>query len=157
MKMAPKTDPISSTAGREISATRLLDAPRERVWKVFTEPGHVAQWWGPNGFTSTIHRMDVRTGGAWNFTMHGPGGRNYENKVIYTEVVEPHRLVFDHVLEPFHRTTVTFGDEGGKTRLNFVMAFETAELRDKAAKEHKAVEGLSQNLDKLAAYLEKTS
>ena len=145
----------TESAGREISSTRLLDAPRDLVWKVFTEPGHIAKWWGPNGFTNTIHEMDVRTGGAWNLVMHGPDGRDYGNKIIYVEVVKPERLVFDHVSDPFHRTTVTFWEEGGKTRLEFRMVFPTIEVRDRVAKEYGAVEGLAQNLDRLADYLGK--
>lgn len=152
-RMSPPSKEAGNTIDREIRSTRLLEAPRDLVWKVFTQPEHIAKWWGPDGFTNTIHQMDVRTGGAWNFVMHGPDGRDYENKVIFVEVVKPERLVFDHVVHPFHRTVVTFVEEGGKTRLNFGMTFETAELKKKVAKEFGAVEGLVQNLDRLAAYL----
>ncbi len=145
----------TETAGREISATRLLDAPRDLVWKTFTEPVHIAQWWGPDGFTNTIHHMDVRTGGAWNFIMHGPDGRDYENKIIYVEVVRPERLVWDHLSGPPFRVTVNFKEEGSKTRLGYTMVFPSAEVRDKTVKSYNAVEGLNQTLGRLAAYLEK--
>lgn len=155
------TNPISGAStvivsGQEMSATRLLDAPRDLVWKVFTQPDHIVKWWGPKGFTSTIRRMDVRDGGAWNLVLHGPDGRDYDNQIIYVEVVEPERLVFDHVSEPFHRTTVTFEEKDGKTLLRFSMTFQTAGKLGKVAEEYGAVEGLDQNLDRLADYLAKT-
>ncbi len=146
----------SETANREISATRLLDAPRDLVWKAFTEPGHIAQWWGPDGFSNTIRNMDVRTGGAWNFTMHGPDGRDYENKIIYVEVVKPERLVWDHLSGPPFRVTVNLREAGNKTQLDYTMVFPGAEVRDKTVKNYNAVEGLRQTLDRLADYLGKT-
>ncbi|HET7152473.1 MAG TPA: SRPBCC domain-containing protein, partial [Candidatus Kapabacteria bacterium] len=82
------------TSDREIITMRLLNAPRELVWKVWTEPEHIAKWWGPNGFTNTIRKMDVRVGGEWLFTMHGPDGTDYPNKTVYTKVVKPERLEY---------------------------------------------------------------
>src|SRR5512146_2810578 len=101
------------TASREITATRLVEAPRELVFRVWTEPDHIAHWWGPNGFTTTIHEMDVRPGGVWRFVMHGPDGRDYQNKIVYVEVTPPERLVYDHVAGPKFHATVRFAD-GGK-------------------------------------------
>ena len=86
--MAGKND-AASTADREIAATRIFDAPRELVWKAWTDPKHVAQWWGPNGFTNTIHEMNVSPGGVWRFMMHGPDGTDYPNRIVFIEVVEP--------------------------------------------------------------------
>ena len=73
-----------SSARREIITTRVLDAPRELVWKAWTDPKHVAEWWGPNGFTNTIHEMDVRPDGVWRFIMHGPDGVDYKNEIVFT-------------------------------------------------------------------------
>jgi uncharacterized protein YndB with AHSA1/START domain len=64
----------TSSVDREIITSRVYDAPRELVFKAWTDPKHIARWWGPNGFTTTIHEMDVRPGGAWRFIMHGPDG-----------------------------------------------------------------------------------
>src|SRR5882672_2745830 len=114
------------TTDREITATRIFDAPRELVFEAWTDPKHIAQWWGPNGFTNTIHSMDVRPGGEWDFIMHGPDGTNYKNKNVYLEVVRPERLVYDHATWPVHRVTVTFDDLGEKTRLTMQMLFESA-------------------------------
>jgi len=148
----------ASTADREISITRLFDAPRELVWKVWTDPKHIALWWGPRGFTNTIHSMDVRPGGEWRFIMHGPNGMDYPNKVFYREVKEPERLLYDHG-EPgelsHFQVTVTFEEVEGKTKLTMQMLFPTAELRNAVVEKYGAVEGLKQNMDKLAEYLMK--
>lgn len=143
---------------REIAITRLLDAPRELVWQVWTDPKHVAQWWGPQGFTNTIDEMEVRSNGVWRFVMHGPDGRDYPNKIVFLEVVKPERLVYKHGgekgYEPvnFH-VTVTFTDRGGKTELNMRMVFPSANARDYVVKTYGAVEGLDQTVGRLEEYL----
>lgn len=142
------------TDDREIAATRVLDAPRELVFDMWTHPEHIGKWWGPNGFTTTTYEMDVRPGGVWRFVMHGPDGRDYQNKVIYREVVRPERLVYSHVSGPLFEATVTFDEERGKTRLTVRMVFASAALRDKVAEEYGAVEGLHQTLSHLAEILE---
>ena len=82
---------MTNTADREIVSARVFDAPRELVWKAWVDPKHVAQWWGPKGFTNTIHEMDVRPGGVWRFAMHGPDGTDYKNEIVFIEVVRPER------------------------------------------------------------------
>jgi uncharacterized protein YndB with AHSA1/START domain len=85
-----ETDP------RSIVATRVLDAPRELVFSAWTDQKHLAQWWGPNGFTTTTYAFDFRAGGVWRFVMHGPDGRDYENRITFDEIVEPERIVYHH-------------------------------------------------------------
>jgi uncharacterized protein YndB with AHSA1/START domain len=143
----------SGSKEREISATRTFDAPRELVWSLWTEPDHIAHWWGPNGFTNTIDEMDVRPGGVWSFTMHGPDGRDYKNKSVYVEVLKPERIVFDHVSGPLFRAIIDFTPRGNKTEIRWRMIFETAALRDKVIKEYGAAEALVQNLERLARAL----
>jgi len=143
----------SSTADREIATTRIFDAPRDLVFDAWTEPQHVAQWWGPNGFTTTTHSMDVRPGGEWIFIMHGPDSTDYKNHIVYREVVRPERLVYDHVSGPLFRATVIFESEGNKTRLSMKMVFETAELRNQVAEKFGAVEGLNQTLNHLEEHV----
>ena len=147
----------SDTADREIVQTRLFDAPRELVWDMFTDPKHIVQWWGPNGFTNTIHEMDLRPGGVWRFVMHGPDGTDYQNKVIYTRIEKPRLLAYEHVSGPRFFATISLEDEGGKTRLNFRMVFETPETRDKTIREFGAVEGLKQTLGRLDDMLRQES
>jgi len=143
------------TASRELVISRVFNAPRELVWKVWTEPEHIKQWWGPNGFTNTIFQMDVKPGGVWDFIMHGPDGTDYKNKSVYKEVVKYEKLVYDHVSGPKFQFTVTFKEQGKKTLISIQMLFETVELRDQTVKTFKADEGLRQNMEKLEVYLEK--
>lgn len=138
---------------RAIVATRVFDAPRDLVFRMWTDPVHIAQWWGPNGFTNTIYRMDVRPGGSWEFVMHGPDGRDYKNHIRYDEVVRPERLVYTHLSGPVFVATVDFTDQGEKTAVRVSMVFESAELRNRVATEFGAVEGLQQTLTKLGETL----
>ena len=141
---------------REIKRSRVFDAPRDLVWQMWTDPQHIAQWWGPRGFRNTIHEMDVRPGGTWSFIMHGPDGRDYHNKNVYVEIVKPERIVFDHLSGPLFRATATFEDlGGGKTKVTMRSVFETAALRKKVAEEYGAVEGMEQNLDRLGEHLKR--
>jgi len=155
--MSEVTHEKLDTSDREITVTRVFDAPRELVFAMWTDPKHVAQWWGPNGFSSTIQSMDVRPGGVWDFVMHGPDGVEYPNKIIYREVVKPERLVYSHVSGPLFQMTVTFADDGGKTRLTARMLFESAALRDQTVKQVGAVEGLKQTLGRLGEHVAKTA
>jgi len=78
----------TDTSGREQRTSILLDAPVEVVWEVWTKPEHIKHWWGPNGFTNTIEKMQVEAGGEWIFIMHGPDGKNYPNRTIFRNVVK---------------------------------------------------------------------
>jgi len=156
--MAAESRNAALVGDREIRGTRVFDAPRELVWKVWTEPEHIGKWWGPNGFTTTTHKMEVKAGGVWRFVMHGPDGRDYQNKITYLEIVPPERLVYRHGgdedLEPVSfQTTVTFVAEGNKTRVTMRSVFPTAEYRDRVVKEHGAIEGGEQHLARLDEHL----
>ncbi|HWB28461.1 MAG TPA: SRPBCC family protein [Chitinophagaceae bacterium] len=146
-------------AAREIIITRLLNAPRELVFKVWTEPEHLAQWWGPDGFKTTVHSMDVRKGGKLNMTLHGMGVA-FPNLVVYTEIIKPEKLVYTHGSgvenDPGEfQVTVTFNDENGKTRLTMHSLFKTAEARDFVIREYGAVERGNETVNHLEAYLAK--
>ena len=148
---------VATRAGeREIVATRIFAAPRALVFSLWTDPHHITQWWGPNGFTTTIHEMDVRPGGVWRFVMHGPDGVDYQNKIIYREVVAPDRLVYDNVSGPQFHATVTFADEGGNTRVTVRMLFASAAEREQVIKQFGALEGLTQTLGRLEDYVAHT-
>jgi uncharacterized protein YndB with AHSA1/START domain len=143
----------NSTHDRELLLTRVLDAPVELVWEMWTTPEHIANWWGPNGFTNTISKMDMRPGGEWDLVMHGPDGTDYKNKSIFKDVVKFKKIVYEHVTAPKFITTVTFESQGEKTLLNWHMLFESREQFIQVVKTFKADEGLKQNVEKLAAYL----
>jgi PhnB protein len=144
----------SKTADRELSISRLFDAPIDLVWEVWTNPDHIKNWWGPNGFTNTIHQMDTRPGGEWNLTMHGPDGTDYKNRSIYKEIIPQKRIVYEHLTGPKFLTTVEFESRGDKTFINWHMLFETKEEFIQTVKTFKADEGLKQNIDKLTHYLQ---
>lgn len=148
----------TSTPDREIVIERVFDAPRDLVFDAWTDPNAVSQWFGPNGFMLTIHEMDVRAGGVWRFIMHGPDGTDYDNKIVYTEVTRPERLVYSHGADDdgagdFH-VTVTFAVQGKGTRLTMRSVFPTTEARDKTI-EFGAVEGGKQTMERLAQFLAK--
>lgn len=144
---------MTESSDRELAISRVLDAPRELVWEVFTNPNHIKNWWGPNGFTNTIFKMEVRPGGVWDFVMHGPDGADYKNKNIFKEIIKPEKIVFDHISEPKFTTTIRFIDQGNKTLLKWHMLFETAEQFHQTIKTFKADEGLKQNIVRLNKYL----
>lgn len=140
---------------RTIGATRILQAPRELVWKVFTEPEHVKHWWGPNGFTNTIHEMNVRQGGEWNFTMHGPDGTDYRNEIKYDAIEKPGLIVFTHGPTPKFRTIVELIDRGDTTEMKWRGVFETRDDYSRAVNTFGAIEGQRQTLDRLEGYLDR--
>ena len=151
-KMKVKTA-NDNVANRELRITKMLNAPVELVWEVWTNPEHIANWWGPNGFTSTIHTMDVSEGGEWRLTMHGPDGKNYPNKSIFVEIVQRKKIVFQH-FNPDYIATIVFAPEEKKTLVEWTMLFETTELIETVVKVFKADEGLKQNVEKLTVYIE---
>ena len=143
----------SNTQDRELILSRTLNAPVELVWEVWTQPEHIAKWWGPNGFTNTITTMDMQPGGEWNLVMHGPDGTDYPNKSIFREVVLHKKIVYEHLSYPRFLTTVQFQEQGEQTLITWHMLFESAEDFIQVAKTHKVVEGLNQNVEKLNTYL----
>ena len=142
----------NDTGDRELRLSRVLDAPVELVWEVFTDPNHIAQWWGPNGFKNTITRMEVKPGGKWDLVMHGPDGTDYKNESVYLEVVTHRKIVFEHV-SPKFTATIGFEGRGEQTLLTWHMLFESAEQFIQVVKTFKADEGLKQNIEKLSRYL----
>ena len=144
--------------GREIIITRLLNAPRALVFAAFKDPDHITNWWGPNGFSTTTYEMDFRPGGLWLFTMHGPDGTDYPNRVRYTEIREPEFVAYDHDGgeggDPAHafKGSWTFDAEGRKTRVTMRLVAATPEQRAYMA-QFGAVEGGNQTLARLESYL----
>jgi uncharacterized protein YndB with AHSA1/START domain len=160
----PEKNKITLTmpSPRELLFTRLFDAPPKLLFKMWTDPSHVVQWWGPDGFTTQNLEMNVRPGGHWRLIMHGPDGKDYHNKVVYLEVDPPKRLVFKHTGEDIehpvsHQMTITFeeADGGKKTNLSMHMLFESPEKLDHVIKKYGADKGGIQTLTRLAQHLEK--
>jgi uncharacterized protein YndB with AHSA1/START domain len=151
--MTTQNDVTKNTSERELIIIRLLNAPRELVWEVWTNPSHIKNWWGPNGFTNTILTMDVQAGGVWDLIMHGPDGTDYKNKSVFKEIIKPEKIVYEHVSTPTFLTTITFEEQGNKTLLTWHMLFESKEQFIQVVKTFKADEGLKQNVAKLETYL----
>jgi uncharacterized protein YndB with AHSA1/START domain len=162
-KIAPPDD-------RDFVISRVFDAPRELVWKAWTDSKHMAQWWGPRNFMNPVCELDVRVGGAYRIVMRSPEGADYPVEGFYREVVEPERLVMTvdcsghpdswHDLVNPNRDktkkptldcvqTVTFETLDDKTRLTIRTRFESAAIRDAMVK-NGMTEGWSQSLDRLA-------
>ncbi|MGH8015951.1 MAG: SRPBCC family protein, partial [Candidatus Zixiibacteriota bacterium] len=125
---ARKNSRAENLPDREIVSTRLFDSPRELVWKAWTDPKHLAEWWGPRGFTNTFEKFDFKTGGTWRFSMHGANGKDFHNESVFTEIVKNKKIVFDHI-KPIHKfqVTATFVEQKDKTNVTFTMLFESAE------------------------------
>lgn len=122
---------VRNVQPNEIYIERIYDAPVAAVWDAWTDPAKVEKWWGPRGFTLTTHSKDLRPGGHWHYTMHGPDGTDYPNKTVYYEVEPCKKLVYDHGANdeqpPLFRVTALFSDIGGKTKLQLTMALDSAE------------------------------
>ena len=139
-----------STAHRECVHSRYIDAPPEQVFGAFVEPARLARWWGPDGFSSTFTTFEFQPSGRWIFVMHGPDGTDYPNESVFREIVQPERIVIEH-LGGFHHfvLTITFASRGSGTEVGWRQVFDTAEHRAHIAPVvQKANE---QNLDRLAA------
>lgn len=140
-----------------IITTRLLNASPEKVWMVLSSPDHLKHFWGPNGFTNTFRTFDFREGGEARFTMHGPDGTDWPNRIIYRRLDPPRFMQWDHDNggegEIDHKFVgeIELFPEGDKTRIELRVIEPSMESRDNIAKY--AVEGGKQNLDRLAAYL----
>lgn len=147
-------------ADRELLFSRELRAPRELVFRAWTDPEQVGKWWGPRGFTTTTEVMEVRRGGEWRHIMHGPDGTDYPNRTVYVEVAPPERLVYTNgggkpgESEANFQTTVRFESlASGGTRITMRMVFPTREMRDMVVKVYGAVEGAHQTLERLESHL----
>lgn len=140
---------------REICERRCYRAPRHEVYRMWTDAGHVVQWWGPFGFTTTVQAMQVEPGGEWRLVLRGPDGRDYPNRSVYREVRPGERLVYDHVSGPLFRMEASFDETPDGTEVTSRMVFDSAAQRDHVVRQFNAVEGLQQMLERLDGYLTK--
>ena len=150
----------NNISDREIVISRLINAPRELVFEVWTDPMHLEKWWGPNGFSTTTKEFDFRPGGNWIHTMHGPDGTDFPNEVYYEVIIPPERIEYSHgggddvgVNDAQFHATVTFDDEDGKTRVTMRSLFKTAKQREHVVEKYGAIEGGKQHLSNLEEYV----
>ncbi|WP_028786980.1 SRPBCC domain-containing protein [Terrimonas ferruginea] len=139
--------------GKTLQTVATFNAPLEIVWDAWTKPEQIATWWGPAGFTNTIHKMDLREGGEWRLTMHSANGQNFPNRSIFKEIIPLGKIVFEH-FNPHFMTTVMFERDNDKTIIDWSLEFDSPEMFDIIVKAHKADRGQRENVEKLEKYLE---
>ncbi len=149
LRLKRKMEQTENTEKRSAAA---LKAPITLVWDVWTKPEHLINWWGPAGFTSTIHKMDFAEGGEWKLTLHGPDGTNYANRSVFKEIVPLKKIVFEH-FNPHFIASIIFERYCEETQINWTMLFDSVEMRETIVKVHKADEGQKQSIEKLEKYL----
>lgn len=137
----------------EILSTRVFNYSRESVFRAWTDPNILQDWWGPAGFTNTFKEFDLRPGGKWAFTMHGPDRGYYENECVFLRIEKPGLLVWNRLSKPIFRVVTTFDETGeGHTELIVRMQFDTKAACDKIRAF--APEKNEENFDKLEAVLQ---
>lgn len=139
---------------RTVLNQRVVPYTREQVFKAWTDPELLAEWWGPKGFTNTFHTFELKPDGKWHFTMHGPDGTDYENLCVFEEIIAPERVVLYH-LETVHKFRLSgiFTKTANGTHIEFRQVFESAEECQRIRSF--VTEANEQNLDRLEAVLNK--
>ncbi len=139
-----------------ITITRLFDAPRELVYKAFTDPQLLPQWWGPRRYTTTVDKMEVRRGGIWRYIQRDSAGNEYAFHGVYHDAIAPERLVYTFEWEgmPGHISleTVTLADQSGKTLVTDLTVFQSVEDRD-GMYQSGMKEGATESMDRVAELL----
>lgn len=143
----------------EIYIERIYDVTVKAVWEAWTDSDKVEKWWGPRGFSLTTHSKDLRAGGHWHYTMHGPDGTDYPNRTFYHEVQQHQKLIYDHgandTQPPLFRVTALFEDLNGRTKLRMIMSLSTPEAAASIRKFIKEAGG-NATWDRLAEYVNQT-
>jgi uncharacterized protein YndB with AHSA1/START domain len=155
----PVPDHAANRLERKLKIIRVFDAPRQVVFKAWTEPEQVARWWGPRGFTNPLCEVDARPGGAIRIIMRAPDGASHEMRGVFQEVSEPERLVFtNRALGPHGEslleglTTVSFSEQEGKTTITLDTS-AVALLPEAGAMLNGMNEGWNQSLERLTRVL----
>ncbi len=146
---------VNNVLERSVEISRVINAPRELVWKAMTVPEHQNKWWGPDGFHNEDMKMDFRVGGEWTFVMIGPDGTRFPNHAVFKEITPPSRWVFDHGdgQRVWFESTVTLQEVAGNTLVTINHVFPDKASRDEVVNKYGAIEGGKQHLAKLEKYL----
>ena len=158
--MAKNNMHVTVTPGtQDIIMTRVFDAPRELVFKTYTDPALIPQWWGPRGITTIVDKMEVKHGGIWRYIQRGTDGSEYAFRGVYHESLAPERLVYTFEFEPMPGhvclETVKFEDQEGKTKVTVISVFQSVEDRDGMVQSGME-EGAVETWDRLAELLAKS-
>jgi uncharacterized protein YndB with AHSA1/START domain len=139
---------LSATPDCEIVTSRVVNAPRALVYRAWTEPEHLKNWWGPAGFTNTFNEFDLRPGGRWDFVMHGPEKGHYHNTCEFILVEPPSRIAWKRYSQPLFNVLTTFEEAGAdKTKVVFRQIFDTPAECEKLRKYE--VDKNEENFDRL--------
>jgi len=138
---------IKERNSREIYNSRVINSSPEKIFSAISESKHLQNWWGPKGFSNTFNEFNFAKDGVWNFIMHGPDGKDYENKSIFLEIIKPRKIVIKHITPPHFILTITLEEEDGKTRMGWSQVFETVEVKNNIEKYAK--DANEENLDRL--------
>lgn len=144
---------------RELSVQREVPFRRELVWKAMTQPEHIANWWGPDGFRTENMTIDLRVGGVWQFLGIGSDGTPFPNNAIFKEIIPPSKLVFDQGdgSKMWFEATVTLEETEKGTLITINQIYPTAAFRDEVVTKFGALEGGRQHLAKLEGYIREHS
>jgi uncharacterized protein YndB with AHSA1/START domain len=144
---------LTTTPDCEIVSSRIFDFPQTLVFKAWTDPNHLKKWWGPNGFTNTFEEFDLRVGGQWRFTMHGPDKGNYQNHCEFTKIDAPNLISWKRHSKPLFQIVATFEAIDDQTQVVFRMVFDTPEESNKLRPY--VVDKNEENFDRLETELSK--
>lgn len=148
------TQSSPTNADCEIISSRIFPVDNVLLFRAWSEPNHLKNWWGPAGFTNTFHEFDFRIGGRWKFVMHGPDKGNYQNECEFTKIVAPTLIEWKRITQPLFNVVAQFEIvEQHQTKLIFKMVFDTPEECAKIKKF--VVDKNEENFDKLELELEK--
>jgi uncharacterized protein YndB with AHSA1/START domain len=146
------TEILNSTPESEIVSTRIFNFKRDLLFRSWSEPDHLKNWWGPAGFTNTFTEFDFRVGGKWRFIMHGPEKGNYANECEFIKIVKPSLIAWKRHSKPIFQVVAMFEEiSNEQTKLVFKMLFDTAEECDKLRPF--VVDKNEENFDKLEVEL----
>jgi uncharacterized protein YndB with AHSA1/START domain len=140
---------------------RYFDVPISLAFEAWSSQEHLEQWWGPDGFTVTTKSMNFSNGGIWEFVMHGPDGKDYQNRIQFTEIKKPRSIYYKHlghgedVQDVVFESIIIFEEAGEGTNLTMEQIFPSKEELERLAKQFGAIEGGKQHLGNLGKYLEK--
>lgn len=150
----PENQNAMNNQNFEIVTTRILNFPIKAVYNAWTDPKHLMNWWGPKGFTNTFHEFDLRPGGKWKFTMHGPDGKDYLNESKFVQIADQELLVWDHLSNPVFQITTRFEKVTSvSSKVTFTMAFHSQDVFN--ALINYVPEKNEENFDRLEAELQK--
>jgi hypothetical protein len=148
------TEIISTTPDSEIVSSRIFNVTRETLFKAWSDPNHLKNWWGPSGFTNTFNEFDFRVGGQWSFIMHGPDKGNYHNECEFIKIEQPALIAWKRFTKPIFQIVALFEEvDANKTKLIFKMLFTSAEECNKIKRF--VVDKNEENFDRLEIELTK--